>query len=136
MDRPSLGPLWLKDPRIAELVAQTIWMDDIERHFYQRFAWVVMPNHVHLLILPQAPVPVVMRWWKGSTAKRANQILARTGQPFWQEEFYDHYLRTPRQMSRTMPYIEQNPVTGGLVSSAEEWVWSSAHGRAKPPAPP
>ena len=102
LDRPSSGPLWLQHPRIAELVAQTILMGDIERHFYQRYAWVVMPNHVHLLILPQVPVPVWMRWWKGSTAKQANQILARTGQPFWQEEFYDHYLRTPRQMSRTM----------------------------------
>ena len=136
VDRPSSAPLWLKDPRIAELVAQTILIGDSERNFYQLYAWVVMPNHVHLLILPQIRVPVLLRWLQGSTVKRANKILARTGQPFWQEEFYDHYLRTPRQMSRTREYIEQNPVIAGLVSCAEEWLWSRAHGRAKPPAPP
>jgi len=51
---------------------------------------VVMPNHVHLLILPQVPVAQLMRWLKGSTAREANRILGRTGQPFWQDESWDH----------------------------------------------
>jgi putative transposase len=52
-----------------------------------------MPNHVHLLILPKVPVPILMRWLKGSTARSANLLLGRTGQPFWQDESYDHYAR-------------------------------------------
>ncbi len=58
----------------------------------------VMPYHVHLLILPQVSVAVLMRWLKGSTARSANRILGRTGQPFWQDESFDHYLRSPKQI--------------------------------------
>jgi hypothetical protein len=95
-----------------------------------------MPNHVQLLILPTVAVATLMRWLKGSTARRANQILGRTGRPFWQDESYDPYLRDPKQISRTTPYIEQNPVCAGLARSAEDWPWSSAGWQAKPPAPP
>jgi putative transposase len=122
--------------RAADLVAQAILIGDGERQFYQLFAWVVMPNHVHLLSLPRVPVPVLMRWLKGSTARSANRILGRTGQPFWQDESYDHYLRRSNQVHRTVAYIEGNPVAAGLVFSAERWPWSSAGWQAKPPAPP
>ena len=80
--------MWLKEPRIAELVSNAILVGDCERHFYSLVAWVGMPNHVHLLILPVVATPVLMRWVKGSTARAANQILGRTGQPFWQDESY------------------------------------------------
>jgi putative transposase len=95
-----------------------------------------MPNHVHLLMLPQVEVPVLMRWLKGSTARRANRILGRTGQPFWQDESYDHYLRTSDQTGRTIACIERNPVSAGLAPAIERWPWSSAGWQAKPPAPP
>ena len=95
-----------------------------------------MPNHVHMLILPAVPIPVLMRWLKGSTARSANRILGRTGQQFWQDESYDHYLRRSSQVDRTIAYIEGNPVAAGLVCSAERWPWSSAGWQAKPPAPP
>lgn len=93
-------------------------------------------NHVHLLILPQVCVPVLMRWLKGSTAGEANRILGRSGQPFWQDESWDHYLRNTDQLNRTVAYIEGNPASAGLVGSAERWPWSSAGWQAKPPAPP
>jgi putative transposase len=136
LDRRTSGPLWLRDSRIADLVSRAILIGDGERHFYHLGAWVVMPNHVHLLILPRVPVPVLMRWLKGSMARSANRILGRTGQPFWQDESYDHYLRSSAQIERTIAYIEQNAVSAGLVCSAECWPWSSAGWPAKPPAPP
>ena len=92
-----------------------------------------MPNHVHLLILPLVPVPVLMRWWKGSTARSANLILGRTGLPFWQDESYDHYLRSS-QLERTARYIEENPVSASLADTAERWPWSSAGWQAWPQA--
>ena len=95
-----------------------------------------MPNHVHLLILPRASMAVLMRWLKGSKARNANRILGRTGQPFWQDESYDHYLRNSNQVLRTIAYIEENPVSAGLAPSAEAWRWSSAGWQAKPPTPP
>lgn len=110
LDRSCYGPLWLKDPRLGGLVAEAILIGASERGFYELQAWVVMPNHVHVLILPQVPVPVLMRWLKGSTARCANRILGRAGQPFWQDESYDHYLRHTSRIHRTIAYIEQNPV--------------------------
>ena len=136
LDRHLSGPLWLNDPRIADLVSRAIIAGDSERHFYDLHAWVVMPNHVHLLIVPLAPVPVIMRWLKGSTARNANRILGRTGLPFWQDESYDHYLRDRDQLNRTIRYIEENPVSAGLTTEISGWPWSSAGWQAKPPAPP
>jgi putative transposase len=136
LERRPLGPLWLKDPRVADLVAHAILAGEQERQFYELCAWVIMPNHVHLLILPKVSMPVLMRWLKGSTARHANRILNRTGQRFWQDESFDHYLRHSSQIGRTIAYIEQNPVSAGLVCSAERWPWSSAGWQAKPPAPP
>lgn len=136
LDRRTSGPLWLADRRVAHLVAHAIVLGDCERRFYRLRAWVVMPNHVHLLILPLVPTPKLMRWLKGSTARGANRILGRTGQHFWQDESFDHYLRTSRQLERTAAYIEENPVSARLVCSAERWPWSSAGWQTKPSAPP
>jgi REP element-mobilizing transposase RayT len=130
--------LWVSLPRQANSVTystpgqafvaqdRALHQQQEERQFYHLCAWAVMPNHVHLLILPKGKGAVLMRWLKGSTARHANQILGRTGQPFWQDESYDHSLRHPRQIGRTTAYIEQNPVCAGLVRSAEDWPWSSA----------
>jgi putative transposase len=136
LDRHCFGPAWLRHPPIADIVARAIQAGHDERQFYGLSAWVVMPNHVHMLILPKVPVAVLMRWLKGSTAREANRILGRTRQPFWQDESYDHYLRQEGQIHRTITYIEQSPVTAGLSVSAEDWPWSSASWQAKPPAPP
>ena len=106
LHRHSSGPVWLRRPEIADLVAQAILIGHDQRRFYELCAWVVMPNHVHLLILARVSVAVLMRWLKGSTARSANRILGRTGQPFWQDESYDHYLRHSSQISRTIVYIE------------------------------
>ena len=61
LDRLVSGPRWLKDPPLADLVANAILTGASERKFYELYAWTVMPNHVHLLIQPLAPVPVLMR---------------------------------------------------------------------------
>src|ERR1039457_6828064 len=91
-----------------------------------------MPNHVHLLILPKVAVPEITRWLKGSTARRANQLLMRTGLPFWQHESYDHWVRNTKEFDRIIGYIEDTPVSAGLVGSLELWPWSSAAWRPIP----
>lgn len=63
---------------------------------------------------------------KGYTAKRANQILMRTGRSFWQKESYDHLVRNAAERERIRSYIEQNPVRAGLVREASDYRWSSA----------
>jgi REP-associated tyrosine transposase len=136
LDRHPSGPRWLQTPVIADLVARAMLHGESSRQFYHLYAWVVMPNHVHMLILPTVPTADITRWLKGSTAREANKILNRTRSPFWQDESYDHYLRNANQMNRTIAYIEQNPVSAGLVDSIDHWPWSSAGWQAEAPAPP
>ena len=126
LDRCASGPRWLGNCDTANLVAEAILIGESERRFYELCAWVVMPNHVHLLILPRVPIPVLMRWLKGSTARSANRILGRTGRPFWQDESFDHWVRNEREFHRIVAYIEENPVSAGLAATPEDWPWSSA----------
>ena len=100
LDQWTGGPVWLNDERIAQVLAEAIWIGESERRFYEVHAWSITPNHVHLLITPHVSLPVITRWLKGSTARKANQILGRTGQCFWQEESFDHWVRSQREFDR------------------------------------
>jgi len=129
LDRPGFGPQWLRDPRIAALAVETIQIGE-SRSCYELDAWVVMPNHVHLLILPRVPVPAILCWLKSWTARQANQLLGRSAQPFWQDESYDLYwVRNRRQRDRIVRYIEDHPVSAGLVASGEQWAGQAQAGR-------
>ena len=64
--------------------------------------------------------------FKRRSARLANAILGRTGQPFWQDESFDHWIRHPRQFEKVKSYIERNPVRAGLVVTPEQWPYSSA----------
>jgi REP element-mobilizing transposase RayT len=134
LDTASSGPLWLKDPRIAQLVVLAISRGAVDLNQYRLHSYVVMANHVHLLITPAIPLPKITKGLKGVTARAANQILRRPGKPFWLDESYDHWVRSPREFDRITGYIENNPVAAGLVSRAEDWPWSSARTRRIPQA--
>ena len=59
-------------------------------------------------------------------AAAANLLLSRTGESFWQSESFDHWVRNAGEMSKIVRYIENNPVTAGLTTRAEDHRWSSA----------
>ena len=96
---------------------------------YELFAWVLMSNHVHMLVKPCKPLREVTRAVKNTSAREANLILGRTGTPFWQDESFDHWIRNRDEFDRIACYIEHNPVSAGLVERPEQWRWSSAFGR-------
>jgi len=85
-----------------------------------------MANHVHLLIRPVIAPHRLLKSLKGATAREANRLLGRTGQPFWQKESYDHWVRNEIELGRIRRYIENNPVKAGIVRDAREYPWSSA----------
>jgi 8-oxo-dGTP diphosphatase len=86
-----------------------------------------MPNYVHIVIQPKEPLPEIIRWLKIATANRANKIIGiRPGTPFWQREYYDHWIRSEKEFLSIVRYIERNPVSAGLVEKPEDWQWSSA----------
>jgi REP element-mobilizing transposase RayT len=126
MDRAAFGPVWLRDASVAQAVAHALLHGGSDRHFYQLRAWVIMPNHVHVLLRPKTALPVITRWLKGSTARQANLILGRTGQTFWQDESFDHRVRDEEELTQIARYVEYNPVSAGLAVSPGGWPWSSA----------
>ena len=85
-----------------------------------------MPNHVHLLIDPKVPLAQITKTIKGYSARKANEILDRTGDPFWAIESYDHWVRDLKEFNNIARYIEYNPVKAGLAQHPEDWKWSSA----------
>jgi len=96
------------------------------RRFYQLHVWVVMPTHVHAILRPYIAMPIILRWLKGRTSRVANQILGRTGTPFWQDESFDHWIRSAEELQYLIDYVENNPLKAGLVKAKERWRWSSA----------
>ena len=125
-DAVRCGPAWLQDPRVASVVVNALLYGETVRRFYQLHAWVVMPNHVHAIFQPHTAMPTIMRWLKGRTSRVANQILGRTGTPFWQNESFDHWVRSAEELEYLIEYVENNPVKAGLVEAKERWRWSSA----------
>jgi REP element-mobilizing transposase RayT len=125
-DKAAFGPVWLQDARVAGMVADALRHGETGRNFYVLPAWVIMPNHVHIVLQPKVPMPVIMRWLKGSTARQANLILGRTGSAFWQDESFDHRVRDEAELDRIVGYVERNPVNAGLVDNPGDWLWSSA----------
>lgn len=122
------GSCLLGEPGAAELTAGAL------RHFagvrYGLHAWVVMPNHVHVLVEPMGEYLLgdIVGSWKQFVARRVGQWRkqAETG-PFWQRESYDRWVRDDTERTRIVAYIERNPVKAGLCASPEAWRWGSAH---------
>jgi REP element-mobilizing transposase RayT len=96
------------------------------RGLYRAHAWVVMPEHVHLVLTPKEKLSEIVGWLKAATANRANRIIGRTGSAFWNREYFDHWIRSAKDFGRAVSYVERNPVIAGLAASPEEWPWSSA----------
>ncbi len=103
-------------------------------------AWVVMPEHVHLLLrpnLPEVDVPRILMAIKRPFATRVLRSWREVGREapdrIWQAGGgYDRNIFSDREMREKVEYIHANPVRRGLVERAEDWAWSSARGWAGP----
>lgn len=126
LDRASSGPKWLLKPAVAQCVVDSLRFGEQALNPYQLLAFCVMPNDVHVVIEPRIEVAKITKSLKGFTARRINRILKRTGEPLWQDETFDRWIRDQKENSRIIRYVEQNPVTAGLAKTAEQWRWSSA----------
>ena len=92
-------------------------------------AAVVMPDHVHLLFTPLRDergnpfgLAEIMHGIKGASAHRVNQALQRHG-PIWQDESFDHVLRSAENRRSKAEYICQNPERRGLALSMDDYPW-------------
>ncbi|MGO9241305.1 MAG: transposase [Bryobacteraceae bacterium] len=126
LEEVNTGPFYLRQTAIADMVVGAIRYRVEHLGHYDLHAFVVMPNHVHILIQPLVPLAILTKSLKGYTARRANAALGRTGLPFWQAEGYDHQVRDGRELAQIRRYIEENPVRAGLAGVASRSRWSSA----------
>lgn len=124
------GSAWMNNPSVANEVQNALLFFDGIRYFLQ--AWVVMPNHVHALLTPNAGRKLggILHSWKSYTANECNKLLKRSGD-FWQTETFDRYVRNEKHYYNAVRYIENNPVKAGLCENPEDWPWSSARRRSE-----
>jgi len=122
----NYGESWLRVPEIANILQETLLKWDGER--YRLIAWVIMPNHGHILLSPFEGhrVSDIMHSIKSFTAHFANDLLKRKGR-FWAKEYFDRYIRDQRHFANTLAYIENNPVKAELCKLPCEWPYSSAY---------
>jgi REP element-mobilizing transposase RayT len=115
------GECFLRNPQIAEVVREALLF--FEGKKYRLFAWVIMPNHVHVLltVFQAGDLAKILHSWKSFTAHEANKILMREGQ-FWQREYFDRLVRDEEDFEATRRYILRNPEKAGLSN----WPWVSS----------
>jgi type I restriction enzyme R subunit len=112
LDR-GCGACVLGRPELAGAVAESLMHFDSQRYHLGDF--VVMPNHVHLLVglLGDTHLERQCRSWKKHSAGQINRALGRRGR-FWQEESFDHLVRSPEQFAALQAYIAENPMKANL----------------------
>jgi REP-associated tyrosine transposase len=119
----------LQSDRMAGLLVDVLYSYRAQKK-YLLHEFVVMPNHLHLLIrpLPDTTLEKAMQFIKGSFSFRAKKEL-NFKSDIWQPSFHDRRVRDWQEYEGRKKYIHQNPVVAGLVSSPELWPWSSANGK-------
>jgi REP element-mobilizing transposase RayT len=125
------GSCALHKPAIANMVQESLLAFDSQR--YRLLAWVVMPNHVHVLFQPMNgwTVAKVVASWKKFTARKICDDQRDRGEepstPVWHREYWDRFIRDETHFNQVVEYIHMNPVKASLVVKPETWPWSSAH---------
>lgn len=141
------GSCHMRRPDVAKIVQEALLFFHEDR--YRVHAWVVMPNHFHVLFQPINgwDLSKIVGSWKKYTARRIINFIKKLSErsanqeidgprntervsafsvPVWHREYWDRFIRDKRHYSKTIDYIHNNPVTAKLVRQAVDWPWSSA----------
>lgn len=117
----------LQSERMATLVIETLYWYR-SQHKFLLHAFVVMPNHLHVLITPHEDITLerAAQFIKGGFSHRAKAELGFASE-VWQRGFADHRIRDFDDYNRHVDYIHLNPVRDGKVTRAADFPFSSAH---------
>ncbi len=97
-----------------------------ERGAAKIYAFVLMPDHLHILLKPEAePLGKIMQRIKGKAARLINQKEGKEG-ALWQREYYERAIRDESDLEEKYNYIVYNPVKDGLAEKPEDYPYSSA----------
>ena len=139
LHKANNGPTWLKDPDVADKVAENL--KRLDGSAYRLDAYSIMSNHVHTIFKPFLSNEEIILWddellnlgehpglskimhsLKGRRARECNLLLQRNGS-FWEHESFDRVIRDGK-FDETVRYVLNNPVKVGLVSDWEDWRWN------------
>lgn len=115
------GSCVLRDRRCRDIVIECL------HHFadvrYELAAWVIMPNHIHVLVCPFPGWQLVriLHTWKSFTANKINELIGQQG-ALWMDESFDHIVRDKSALDRFSNYIRNNPIKARL-SEDEYSLW-------------
>lgn len=116
-----------------------ILKETCEKYETRNDGWVIMPEHVHLLLTPHQGEAItailqVIKQRYSRALKKADPhlyeaITVRTAHPppmpVWESRFYDFNVRTEDSFYEKLRYIHNNPLKRGLVIRPQDWKWSS-----------
>ncbi len=115
------------DNRTAHNILCDEWENALNRYGWAIGSYVIMPDHIHFFCKPASheacSLSDLMRQWKQWTSKRIKNELNIDGS-IWQNEFFDHVLRSDESYSEKWDYVEQNPVQAGLVDNVADWPYT------------
>jgi putative transposase len=103
-----------------------------DRGFYQLHEFVLMPDHLHVLLTPGETTSLekAVQMLKGGSARLIGQAL-HFRWPVWQPGFHDRWIRDSREFFGCQDYIRANPVKARFVDKSNEFRWSSASGSVR-----
>jgi putative transposase len=93
------------------------------RHQARVYAYVLMPEHVHLLV--NEPPRILLAQFLKAVKQMTSRKLRGPREKFWQDRYYDNNVHGEQARSEVIRYIHCNPVKRGLVAKPEQWAWSS-----------
>lgn len=131
LDEARTGPLYLRQREVASMVVETILAYGTQLRHYDLHSFVVMPNHVHLLLTPLVDLAKLTSMVRHATTRRANELLDQPGTQFWDEACCEHVVRSRHELERIQQYIERNPVPVGMAREAADYPYSSAARRTR-----
>jgi REP element-mobilizing transposase RayT len=116
-------PILASEPLVQVLIKE--WQDARERHGWAIGRYVIMPDHVHFFCaaeLDAKPLSIFIGFWKEWTSKEIKR-LANKPDSIWQDQFFDHVVRSSESYGQKWDYVRENPVRAGLVADANDWPW-------------
>ncbi|MEM6280273.1 MAG: transposase [Verrucomicrobiota bacterium] len=116
------GGCLLSDPEVREIVEGSLLFFDADGASrdgrYEMGDFVIMPNHVHLLVKPLGEWDLgrLIHSWKSFSAHAINRRLGRTG-TLWMDERFDHLVRSVESLHHCRQYVQENPRKAGLQAN-------------------
>ena len=112
----------LEAPAAREII-EAVLEQTRARHQGRVYAYVLMPEHVHLLV--NEPPRIVLAQFLKAFKQIASRKLRGPREKFWQDRYYDSNVYGEEARSEVIRYIHRNPVKRRLVEKPEDWLWSS-----------